>query len=72
MIYKKIIVTFSYFGKLRLNRKLGKHILIDRAIPQFIEYENNFERVVESYKHGIYNNVEIEKIEKIKLWEFWK
>jgi len=72
MIYKKIIVTFSYFGKLRLNRKLGKFTLTERAIPQFIEYENNFEKVVESYKDGIYNNVEIEKIEKIKLWEFWK
>ena len=72
MIISKVIVTFSYFGKLRLNRKLGKFTLSDRAIPQFIDYENNFERVVESYKDGNYNNVEIEYIEIIKIWEFWK
>ena len=72
MIYKKIIVTFYYFGKLRLNRRKGIFTLVGSAIDKFEVYAGQYEKIIEGYKRGEYNNVEIIKVEKIKIWEFWK
>lgn len=69
---KKMIITFSYFGKLRLNRKLHKFILVEEALKQGVFYENKLNKLIESHKDGMYNDVKIEKVEKIKIWEFWK
>lgn len=72
MMIKKMIITFSCFGKLRLNRKLHKFILIEEALRQGIFNEDKLNKLMESHGKGIYNDVIIEKVEKIKVWEFWK